>query len=189
MRLALALMLALLFPATALAHVTVLPESSRPGQTADLTFRVPNERDDAATVQVDVFLPKGVPAEVSSPDGWTHTVLDTGEVRWTAEIGNAINPGRTEDFKVRLGPLPDEPRIVFKALQHYADGQVVRWIQDPTDEERPAAVLDLGGKASLEGDVVRPDERDPNPVLWISISIGFFGLLALGLFLVWRRKA
>ena len=188
MRLVLALVVALLFPATALAHVTVLPESSRPGETADLTFRVPNERDDAATVQVDVFLPKGVPAKVSSPDGWTQVVLDTGEVRWTADEGKAINPGRTQDFKVRLGPLPDAPEIVFKALQHYADGQVVRWIQDPADEQRPAAVLDLGGKVSLAGDVNRPDERADHTGLAIAIAIGFFGTLAFLAFLVWRWK-
>jgi uncharacterized protein YcnI len=126
MRLALAIVSVLLFPATATAHVTVLPERSRPGETADLTFRVPNERDAASTVRVDVFLPKDVPAKVASPDGWTDAVLDTGEVRWTADAGTAINPGRTEDFKVTLGPLPDKPQIVFKALQHYADGQVVR---------------------------------------------------------------
>ena len=59
MRLALALVVALLFPASALAHVTVLPESSRPGQTTELTFRVPNERDDAATTKVDVQFPDG----------------------------------------------------------------------------------------------------------------------------------
>ena len=81
------------------AHVTVLPESSRPGETTDLTFRVPNERDDAATVQVDVFLPKGVPAKVSSPDGWTQVALGTGEVRWTADEGKAINPGRTRGLQ------------------------------------------------------------------------------------------
>jgi uncharacterized protein YcnI len=185
---ALALVLALLSPATALAHVTVLPASSRPGETADLTFRVPNERDDAATVQVDVFLPKGVPAKVSSPDGWTEAVLDTGEVRWRADEGTAINPGRTEDFKVTLGPLPDKPRIVFKALQHYADGQVVRWIQDPSDEQRPAAVLDLGGAVSLEGDVNRPDAPSDHTGLAIGIGISFFGLLALAAFLVWRWK-
>jgi uncharacterized protein YcnI len=188
MRLALALVLTLLLPGTALAHVTVLPESSRPGETADLTFRVPNERDDAATVQVDVFLPEGVPAKVSSPAGWTQVVLDTGEVRWTADEGEAINPGRTEDFKVRLGPLTDAPRIVFKALQHYADGQVVRWIQAPSDEQRPAAVLDLGGKASLEGDVNRPDAETDHTGLAIALAAGFFGTLAFLTFLVWRWK-
>jgi uncharacterized protein YcnI len=186
MRLVLALLVALLFPATALAHVTVLPESSRPGETADLTFRVPNERDDAATVQVDVFLPKGVPAKVSSPDGWTQVVLDTGEVRWTADDGNAINPGRTQDFKVRLGPLPDAPRIVFKALQHYADGQVVRWIQDPSDEQRPAAVLDLGGQTVI--DTTDHLERgDDNTELGIAIGLGFCAALVILALVVWRR--
>ncbi len=187
MRLALAFVLALLFPATALAHVTVLPESSRPGETADLAFRVPNERDDAATVQVDVFLPPGVPAEVSSPDGWSHVVLPTGEVRWTADEGNAINPGRTEDFKVRLGPLPDEPRIVFKALQHYADGQVVRWIQDPSDEQRPAAVLDLGGGTAIDVSDGGDQASDKSGLL-IAIGIGFCVLLVIVSLVLWRRR-
>ena len=52
-------------------------------------------------------------------------------MRWTADKDNAIKPGRTQDFDVRLGPLPEEPQIVFKGLQHYADGQVVRWIPGP----------------------------------------------------------
>jgi uncharacterized protein YcnI len=185
MRLVLALVVALLFPGTALAHVTVLPESSRPGETADLTFRVPDERDDAATVQVDVFLPKGVPAKVSSPDGWTQVVLDTGEVRWTADPGKAINPGRTADFKVRLGPLPEAPRIVFKALQHYADGQVVRWIQDPSDEQRPAAVLDLGGQIPIDG-ITKGTESDDFGLV-IAIGIGFCASLVVLMLVVWRR--
>ena len=183
---ALTLVLALLSPATAFAHVTVLPESSRPGETADLTFRVPDERDDAATVQVDVFLPKGVPAKVSSPEGWTQVVLDTGEVRWTADEGKAINPGRTADFKVRLGPLPEAPRIVFKALQHYADGQVVRWIQDPSDEQRPAAVLELGGGALTDG-VNAPGKGFDNLGLVIAIGIGFCASLVVLMLVVWRR--
>jgi uncharacterized protein YcnI len=186
MRLALALVFVLLFAAPASAHVTVLPESSRPGETADLTFRVPNERDDAATVGVDVFLPKGVPAKVSSPEGWTQVVLDTGEVRWTADAGEAINPGRTEDFKVRLGPLPDTPRIVFKALQHYADGQVVRWIQDPADEQRPAAVLDLGGAVAIDG-VNRPDSGPDDFGQVIAIGIGFCVAIVVLMLVVWRR--
>jgi periplasmic copper chaperone A len=186
MRLVLALLLVLLVPAVASAHVTVLPESSRPGQTADLTFRVPNERDDAATVQVDVFLPKGVPAKVSSPEGWTQVVLPTGEVRWTAGEGTAINPGRTEDFKVRLGPLPNAPEIVFKALQHYADGQVVRWIQAPTeDAERPAAVLDLGGGGVIGTDATVNDKTGGAP--WALIVAGAILLLIVGLFVALRR--
>jgi uncharacterized protein YcnI len=186
MRLFLALLLVLATPATALAHVTVLPESSRPGQTADLTFRVPNERDDAATVRIDVFLPAGVPAKVQPHDGWTATRVGD-EVRWTADGDNAIRPGRTEDFKVRLGPLPRAPRIVFKALQHYADGQVVRWIQDPTaDAERPAAVLDLGGQVAIDG-VNRPQDSGSGTAAIVGLLVFVVVILALML-VVWRRR-
>jgi uncharacterized protein YcnI len=150
LRVLLALLVLLVLPASALAHVTVIPETSRPGQTGEFTFRTPNEREDAATVKLEVFIPDGVPIEVEPHEGWTITRV-AGGVSWAAKEGMSIRPGRTEDFKVRLGPLPDQPRLVFKALQHYADGQVVRWIQEPTqDAERPAAVLDLGGAAQRD---------------------------------------
>jgi uncharacterized protein YcnI len=149
---------------------------------------VPNERDDAATVQVDVFLPKGVPAKVSAPEGWTQVTLPTGEVRWTADEGKAINPGRTEDFKVRLGPLPDAPQIVFKALQHYADGQVVRWIQDPSDEQRPAAVLDLGGAGGTAIDGIEPDEPSTNPLVVVGAIVAVVAVLLLVVLFLRRRE-
>jgi uncharacterized protein YcnI len=145
LRLLLALFVLLLAPASALAHVEVLPGTSRPGQTGEFRFRTPNEREDAATVELEVFVPDGVPVEAEPMKGWTITRIPGG-IQWAADEGVSIRPGRTEDFKVRLGPLPDQPRLVFKALQYYADGQVVRWIQEPAeDAERPAAVLDLGG--------------------------------------------
>jgi len=175
----------LLAPASALAHVTIMPDTSRPGETGEFGFRVQNERADAATDKLEVFIPDGVPVEAEPARGWTITRIPGG-LQWS---GSSIPPGRTEEFKVRLGPLPDRGQLVFKALQYYADGQVVRWIQDPSDEQRPAAVLDLGGKVSLAGDVVRPDEERHNTGLWIAIGIGFFGLLFLLLFLVWRWKA
>ncbi|HWK29724.1 MAG TPA: DUF1775 domain-containing protein [Solirubrobacter sp.] len=179
MRRVLLVVLALLaWPAPALAHVTVLPETSRPGQTLDLTFRVPNERDEAATVRLDVFLPPGVPAEVPDHKGWTVSRVGD-EVRWTAEDGVAIRPGRQEDFKVRLGPLPNAPRIVFKSLQHYADGQVVRWIQDSgPDDPRPAAILDLGGAKQAGG----------GPP-WALIGAVVVVLAVAALLLVTRRRA
>ena len=132
----------LLAPASALAHVTIMPDTSRPGETGEFGFRVQNERADAATDKLEVFIPDGVPVEAEPARGWTITRIPGG-LQWS---GSSIPPGRTEEFKVRLGPLPDRGQLVFKALQYYADGQVVRWIQDPTDDaERPAAVLDLGG--------------------------------------------
>ncbi len=147
MRFLLVVVLVLALAVPAAAHVTVLPGSSRPGETGEFVFRTPNEREDAATVKLEVFVPDGVPVEAEPVKGWTVTRI-AGGIQWAADAGVSIRPGRTEDFKARLGPLPDRPQLVFKALQYYADGQVVRWIQDPVeDAERPAAVLDLGGGA------------------------------------------
>ena len=48
---------ALALPAVAAAHVTLQPESVPAGTFTRLDVRVPNERDDAGTVKVDVELP------------------------------------------------------------------------------------------------------------------------------------
>jgi uncharacterized protein YcnI len=153
MRLVLVLAWFLALSSVASAHVSVLPAVARPGDTVELTFRVPNERDDAATTALQLFLPKGVPAKVAEHPGWTADDKGTGEIAWTPDTpASAIAPGRTQDFKVTVGPLPQSDRVVFKALQTYADGQIVRWIQDSgPDDERPAAILDLSGGGSSDG--------------------------------------
>ena len=72
-------------------------------------------------------------------------------------------------------PAPRPRALVFKALQYYADGQVVRWIQNPTeDAERPAAVLDLGGGA----DAIAADD-DSGGFPWPLIAALVF-VVALG---------
>jgi periplasmic copper chaperone A len=148
------LLLLLVLAAPASAHVTVIPDVARPGDTVALTFRVPNERDDAATVGLDLFLPPGVPAKFAPHPGWSRQDLGDGHIVWTVQAPDkVIGPGRTQDFKVTLGPLPQQNRITFKALQHYADGQIVRWIQTSSpDDERPAAFLDLSGKGAGKKD-------------------------------------
>jgi uncharacterized protein YcnI len=152
LRLVLALLVALVLAAPASAHVSVLPAVARPGDTLELTFRVPNERADAATTELQVFIPRGVPAKVADHPGWTHADKPSGEIDWTpSSPDKAIAPGRTQDFKVTVGPLPRTDRVVFKALQTYADGQIVRWIQDSgPDDERPAAILDLSGSGKAK---------------------------------------
>jgi uncharacterized protein YcnI len=139
-----ALVFALLAPAAS-AHVTVIPASARPGQTLSLHFRVLNERADARTVGIDIFVPRGVNATASGRRGW-RLVRKPGEFDWTAgDASAAIGGSGAKDFEVRVGPLPRAPRVIFKALQHYSDGQTVRWIQAPVaGAERPAPVLRLG---------------------------------------------
>ena len=141
---------ALLAPA-ADAHVTVLPAVARPGQTVTLNFRVLNERSDARTVGIDIFVPAGVRATASDRRGWTRADRPR-EFSWTADgSGAAIGGSSAKDFEVRVGPLPRSSQVVFKALQHYWDGAVVRWIQTAGGGDRPAPVLRLSACGQAAG--------------------------------------
>ncbi|MEU1656685.1 hypothetical protein HEP81_01252 [Streptomyces griseofuscus] len=156
----------LLAAGAASAHVTVHPESYAKGATDGvLTFRVPNEEDHAYTSKVQVFLPTDHPVLgvlVHPGDGWSAKVTTTklktpvktddgttteaaSEITFT---GGKIEPGQYEDFNVAFGELPeDADQLVFKTLQTYSDGKVVRWIEQPAsgddEPDNPAPSLKL----------------------------------------------
>jgi len=75
-------------------------------------------------------------------------------ITWTASAPDtAIKPGQFLEFPLSLGPLPDTDKIIFKALQTYSDGSVVRWIDEPpaaggTEPEHPAPALALSKTAA-----------------------------------------
>lgn len=178
--LALAAGIALASAAPASAHVTVNPREAAKGSFAKLTFRVPTERDDASTTQVEVAFPtEHAIANVSFKPhaGWTTEVTRSGatvsRIIWKAEsAASAIAPGQFDEFDVSVGPLPDDvDALVFKALQTYSDGQVVRWIDEPDagdEPEHPAPVLTLTAEttattaaAASDGDEAAPgDDAD-----------------------------
>jgi len=159
------LTLALATPAS--AHVTVNPNTATQGGYAKVTFRVPNETDNTDTTKLEVNLPTTTPfasVSVKPLPGWTAvaekstlatpvTVHDrqiteaVSKITWTAAAGSAIKPGQFQEFDVSLGPLPEVNHVVFKALQTYSDGTIVRWIDEPTTDgselEHPAPVLTL----------------------------------------------
>jgi uncharacterized protein YcnI len=165
--LGLALVVFVAIPAA--AHVEIEPGSAAKGSTTSFSFRVPNEKDNASTVGVEVTFPADHPipsVSVLVKQGWTFTVEKTplpkpiktefGEVTeavskitWT---GGQIPPDGYDLFTVRGGPLPKNVnQLEFKASQTYSDGEVVQWIE-PTvkggaEPEHPAPVLKLG-KAS-----------------------------------------
>jgi uncharacterized protein YcnI len=158
----------------AAAHVTVNPDEETQGGYARVAFRVPNESDSASTTKVEVFLPEKSPiASVSTMavPGWTVAVTrgkpatpvkahgaDVAEVvtklTWTAAPAAVIKAGQFQEFPVSLGPLPEVDQLVFKALQTYSDGTVVRWIDEPVaggeEPQSPAPVLTLA-KAAADG--------------------------------------
>jgi uncharacterized protein YcnI len=152
--------------APASAHVTVNPNSATQGGYTKVTFRVPNEKDSANTTKLEVTMPEDNPiASVSLKPvaGWTAVAeknklstpikTDDGDITeaitkitWTADPSAVIKPGEFQEFDVSLGPLPKVDQIVFKALQTYSDGEIVRWIEEPKageEAEHPAPVLKL----------------------------------------------
>ncbi|MBU7597715.1 YcnI family protein [Streptomyces sp. P38-E01] len=155
----------------ALAHVSVDPAEVPGGGYATLNFKVPNERDNASTVKLEITLPTDHPMASVMPEpvpGWKIEV-ETGKLDKPIEShgnrieeaptritwsGGEIEPGTFQRFPVSVGQLPDDTdRIAFKALQTYDNKEVVRWIEVPEGDrepEFPAPVLALG-KAADDG--------------------------------------
>jgi uncharacterized protein YcnI len=163
----------LLAASPASAHVTVNPSNATQGGYTKLTFRVPNEKDNATTTTVEVNLPQDTPiasVSVKPVPGWTAAATkskldkpiksDDGEITeavtkivWTANSPDtAIQVGQFQEFDVSVGPLPEVDKIVFKALQTYSDGDVVRWIEEPAadgkEPDHPAPTVKLAKAAS-----------------------------------------
>jgi uncharacterized protein YcnI len=159
------LVLAAASPAS--AHVTVNPDTATPGGYTKVTFRVPNETDNADTTKLEVAFPADQPiasVSVKPVPGWTatptrsklatpikahdHEITEAvSRIVWTADANAAVKPGQFQEFDVSLGPLPASGQLIFKALQTYSDGTVVRWIDEPTSDgtepEHPAPTLRL----------------------------------------------
>lgn len=175
---------ALSAPAAAGAHVTLQPDSAPAGGFARLDVRVPNERDDAGTIKVDVQMPPGVATASYEPvPGWTVKVtreqLDepidvhgeavteqVARVTWTGNPrrGGIIEPGQFQDFGLSLR-IPDGEageQLTFKALQTYQGGEVVRWI-GPADSDEPAPLVTLAAGEEEQGAAPAATPRDEAP--------------------------
>ncbi|MFE9011337.1 YcnI family copper-binding membrane protein [Streptomyces cyaneofuscatus] len=173
----------LLLAGPAAAHVSVQPQGeAAKGGYATLNFKVPNERDQASTVKLEVNFPADHPLSSVTPEavpGWkiaiTKGKLDkplevhgrkiteaVTKVTWTAD-GSKIAPGYFQQFPVSVGQLPeDTDQLVFKAIQTYDNKEVVRWIEEPKGDEEPdspapvlkltAATEDHHGGGAAKGD-------------------------------------
>jgi uncharacterized protein YcnI len=150
------------------AHVTANPKSAEQGSYTKVSFRVPNERDNASTTKVVVHLPVDHPlasVSVRPTPGWTvkaeksklpkpiksHGGELTEAVTTITWSGGKIEPGQFQEFDVSMGPLPtDTDQIMFKADQTYSDGEVVKWEEEPAEgaaePEHPAPTLKLTPK-------------------------------------------
>ncbi|MEV5692573.1 YcnI family protein [Micromonospora globbae] len=197
------------FAAPASAHVTVNPKDATQGGYSRIAFRVPNESDTASTTKLEVVLPENAPVGSVSTmpvPGWTVAVekrkVDppievhgsqiteaVSKLTWTASGDAGIKPGQFQEFPVSLGPLPQVDRMVFKTLQTYSDGNVSRWIEEPTpggeEPENPAPVLTLtaaspsASAAPVAADAAPADDDDDEAEgNGLATGLGIAGLVA-----------
>ncbi len=215
------LLLLLPLAGTASAHVTVQGPGATQGGYTKLTFRVPSEKD-VPTTKIEIAFPTDTPIaslRVKPHAGWTAqlvkgapaTPLEVhGEkvtevvqrIVWTAAPGNAgIGATEFDEFEVSAGPLPTTDTLVFKALQTYADGEVVRWIEEAApggaEPEKPAPVLQLAAPApdavpvSSTTAAGETDEAGSGSsgLAGAALGVSVLALLAAGFSLVTRRRS
>ena len=167
-----ALVCALAGPAA--AHVTTDPASAPRGGTVKLSFLVPNEETSKVTeLAIGFPAPPQTPiptVSVEAKPGWTIQVTTlkltkplvtadgtinevVSRIDWKAKTGaDAIDKGQFGEFTIDADGLPDTGNeVVFKAIQTYANGDVVRWIDPVTpggpDAVHPTPILELTNPA------------------------------------------
>lgn len=197
------------------AHVTANPSTAEPGSYSKVSFRVPNEEKSADTTKLEIDLPSDHPiasVAVRPVPGWSVKVVTAklpapvtsdgaeitqavSQITWS---GGKITPGQFEEFDVSMGPLPtNTDRLVFKAVQTYSDGTVVRWDQDPgnggPEPDHPAPTLRLvaatpaANPAPVKASATA-DDGAARRLGVIGIATGVIGIVIGGLGLTRRRS-
>ncbi len=127
----LASVLALIFSATASAHVTVKPAEVVTAGFQTFTIGVPNEKN-IPTTGIKLTIPDGLKhVSPTQKAGWEIQIEKQGEgesavvksITWTG----AVNAGFRDEFTFSA-QVPEKPTdLQWKAYQTYADGTVVSW--------------------------------------------------------------
>ena len=117
-------LVALVLPAVAFGHVTVLPPYLEDGKRTTLIFTAPNERPPHSVTRLTVTVPAGIDfASTPAPPGWK-LELAPGKATWS---GGRTGPHQIGQFRLAAtsGLAPDG--VVFRAVQTYDDGGSVDW--------------------------------------------------------------
>jgi uncharacterized protein len=205
-------------PAAASAHVTVNPKQAPAEAFTVLAVRVPNERDTASTVKVQVQMPPGVVGVSYEPTpGWSTKVakakldqpIETPDgpiteavstITWTGDGSDAgrIGPGQFRDFPISL-QIPGQPGdvLTFKALQTYSNGEVVRWIGGPSSDEPAPTVTVTAATADAGAATTAPTTTPPaddgsgssDTLAIVALIVGALGLLGAIAALATRRRS
>jgi uncharacterized protein YcnI len=192
----------------AAAHVSLNPGEWEAGGFARFDIRVPNERDNAGTVELTVQFPENVISARFQPmPGWERTIematldepiVEEGEEPITERLasvtwsGGTIAPGEFEEFGLSF-QVPETPgeALVFPAIQTYSNGEVVRWI-GPEDADAPAPIVTVTAPAEEEEAAATPasgekaatpaasgsEEDEDGGLATVALILGIAGLAA-----------
>ncbi|WP_053227889.1 DUF1775 domain-containing protein [Solirubrobacter soli] len=155
-RLLIAVVAALVLAEPAAAHIQVRPALAAPGDPVLFEVIVPGERD-ARTTEVTVQVPKDVlPFSFEASPGWTrtNTLARDGSIATVTWKGKLDEDGFAR-FAFLASTPEQEGEIVWKAIQTYDDGSVVRWIGAP-ESDNPAAVTTISAAAPRDADSPLP---------------------------------
>ena len=210
---------ALAIPAAASAHVTINPNTSTAGAFTKLDVRVPNEQSNASTVKLQLQFPDGFASASYEPRAdWrvkvtraklaTPVQTDDGPITegvktitWTGSGSGLGKIGADQfmDFPLSV-QIPENAAgktLLFKAIQTYSNGDVVRWI-GAADSEHPAPhVTVTAAAAGSSGSAVpaapaapaRPaDGGGSDTIGVIALIVGGIGLVAAAAALVITRR-
>ncbi|MGA7356844.1 MAG: DUF1775 domain-containing protein [Candidatus Cybelea sp.] len=142
-----AALMAFWIPISIAAHVRVFPDSENTQASAcsfdTFIVRVPVERL-AATVRVDVAVPKGVIVYAVQPKPPWHFDLQTtkGLVTRISWSGGHLMPHEFDEFAF-LAATPKQPGTLnWDAWQYYDDGTIVSWT-GPTNADTPHSITTI----------------------------------------------
>lgn len=147
---AVAVLAALIVPATAEAHIEVEPAEAPAGKTAGLNLVIPHGCDGTATTSVTVQVPGSVRDATAKPvKGWKAT-NSTGVMKWTG--------GPLPDHEVQELPFTAKfygkkgVGIPLKLIQGCDGGKSTPWLQvvpeGAPEPETPAPVVTLTSTAA-----------------------------------------
>lgn len=182
-------LLTLVAPGVARAHVAVSPEEVPAGSYEKFTVTAPTEKE-MSTTGVRVEVPEGFTVSGVRPvPGWEYEFEeDGGDITAIAWSGGEIRPRELQEFAVQIR-TPDEPgEFAWKSFQTYEDGSVVEWA-GPEDSEGPASVVRVvagdsshragepGSHSGAGAEETLPDTGGTNPLLYA--GLGALALVAL----------
>lgn len=169
---------ALALPATAGAHVSFHPNAIPAGAEVTTNLRVPNESDKGNITTVAIKLPSGIIEALGDPPApWsfkaktqklakpikTDDGLVTTEVTEVDFTGGHTPPGDFVNLPLTM-VMPDSAKqgsvLTFPTVQTYSNGQIVRWIGTPSDDN-PAPSVDITAPGTADLDVTAGDAGPP----------------------------